>query len=300
MNFANNSRLVFSVFAASLLNSAPCNAETSELPFTYRGGHIICIPATLNSKKQSTFILDTGAGVNILSDKLQKEHASAATARHSGKRMSGQALQMKIATVPEIKVGAVQQKLSKVAIWNTEDLFGHSKEFADIAGILSLNFFRKVPFTLDYKRKVLILEDSESLKKRVATGIRVPVKIESKGDVELSIKVPISIDKNPRLFAEVDTGSDSLILDLRYMKSLNIRNAKIKRVVGKDETGHSFIRYFTELPGNICLKDAPSISQKKPDVMFQKIIHDGLIGNSFLKQFTVTYDLAHSQMIFSN
>jgi len=33
--------------------------------------------------------------------------------------------------------------------------------------------------------------------------------------------------------------------------------------------------------------------------MFQKIIHDGLVGDSFLRNFAVTYDVANARMIFS-
>ena len=33
--------------------------------------------------------------------------------------------------------------------------------------------------------------------------------------------------------------------------------------------------------------------------MIQEIIHDGLIGDSFLRNFVTTYDLANSRMIFA-
>lgn len=36
-----------------------------------------------------------------------------------------------------------------------------------------------------------------------------------------------------------------------------------------------------------------------PDVMFQKIIHQGLIGDAILRHFITTYDLTNSRMIFS-
>lgn len=67
---------------------------------------------------------------------------------------------------------------------------------------------------------------------------------------------------------------------------------------GKDETGHVFNRYFTTLNGPVHL---PSHSEMKVDsinVMFQKIIYDGLVGQFFLREFIVTYDLKKSEMIF--
>jgi hypothetical protein len=36
-----------------------------------------------------------------------------------------------------------------------------------------------------------------------------------------------------------------------------------------------------------------------PPVMVQKIIHDGLLGDRFLRNFTTTYDLPRSRVIFA-
>ena len=33
--------------------------------------------------------------------------------------------------------------------------------------------------------------------------------------------------------------------------------------------------------------------------MFQKIIYDGLVGDSFLKNFVVTYDMQRERMVFA-
>jgi hypothetical protein len=64
-------------------------------------------------------------------------------------------------------------------------------------------------------------------------------------------------------------------------------------------TGHAFARYFTTLRGEVSVAGAPRIRQADPEVMFQRIIYDGLVGNSFLKNFTVTYDLPNARMIFA-
>lgn len=301
--FSNSFRSIVSasvlatlLFPIALQSASGQNQKTS---FEYKGGHLLCIPVKLNNSLATTFILDTGVGVNLLSDSLAKKLAcKKMLLLHSGKRMSGQTLTMNMARLGSLTFAGFSQTNVPVALWKTQDLFGNSKDFADVQGILSLDFFKKQAFTIDYKSKSIILENEESLKSRLAKGISVPIKVESKAGIECSIKIPMSMEKFPKLMAEVDTGSDSLILDLRYMKGLNIRTADVKRVVGKDETGHAYMRYFTKLPGNISVKGAASIKQTTPSVMFQKIIHDGLIGDSFLKQFTITYDISHSRMIF--
>ena len=38
---------------------------------------------------------------------------------------------------------------------------------------------------------------------------------------------------------------------------------------------------------------------RNPEVMFQRIIHDGLIGDAFLRNFVVTWDIAASQIVLA-
>lgn len=292
-------RLLLSALLALPGLAAQAQASSNTVPFEYRGGHLLCVPVKINNSVETKFILDTGAGVNVISSKLAKQLACKSSGLHSGKRMSGQLLTMKICRLKKLRFGSAEHKNVPAAIWNTDDLFGHDKEFAGVQGIISLEFFRKQAFTIDYKNSQIILESKETLQQRQKGAARSSVKIEPRFGVECGIKIPVTIPKFPKLMAEVDTGSSSLILDYRYLKALNIRRAKIKREYGKDETGHAYMRYFTTLPGAVCLKEAPAIKQESPAVMFQKIIHDGLIGDTFLKQFTVSFDLEHSQMFFA-
>lgn len=100
---------------------------------------------------------------------------------------------------------------------------------------------------------------------------------------------------------EVDTGSDVLILDEQFASDagIDLQDQQVKRTAATDETGHEFVRYFTELRGDVNVSGAPSIRMTNPPVMFQKIIHDGLAGDRFLRNFTTTYDLASSRVIFA-
>lgn len=99
---------------------------------------------------------------------------------------------------------------------------------------------------------------------------------------------------------EVDTGSDVLILDQARAQDVGVDLAgpDTRRVKGRDETGQPFTRYFATIQGSISVTGAPAIGQADPEVMFQKIIYDGLVGTAFLRNFAVTYDLPGSRMIF--
>ena len=95
-------------------------------------------------------------------------------------------------------------------------------------------------------------------------------------------------------------GSDSLILDARHAPAVGVRldDPTVRRVEGQDETGHAYLRCFTRLDGTIHVTGEPSVALDEPDVMFQEIIYDGLIGQAFLRLFTVTYDIPGARMIF--
>ncbi|HEY1918095.1 MAG TPA: hypothetical protein VGH27_21180 [Streptosporangiaceae bacterium] len=176
---------------------------------------------------------------------------------------------------------------------------GGAAGFDGIDGFLSLQYFGSAPVTMDYTAQVLILEDEESLARRVAGASAVPIHVERDGpatDVHLRLSLP----SGRVITVEVDTGSDTLILNQSLADDVgaDLTASTVRKVEGEDETGHTFARYFTTLEGDISVTEAPHIRQVGPDVMFQEIIYDGLIGDRFLRNFIVTYDLPRSRMIF--
>jgi hypothetical protein len=167
----------------------------------------------------------------------------------------------------------------------------------DIGGILSLQYFVSRPFTIDYERQVIVFEDEASLAQIRAEGTRVSIELEPQG-VALSINMPIVLPNAEPAAVEVDTGSQALILNEHFMDILGVNKKKVRVVDGKDETGNQYKRYFTKLKGDIHLPRARDMKMDAPEVMFQKIIYDGLIGHYFLSRFRVTFDLQNQEMIF--
>jgi hypothetical protein len=89
-----------------------------------------------------------------------------------------------------------------------------------------------------------------------------------------------------------------LILDerLAHETGVGLAGGGVRRIEGIDETGNQFTRSFTRLIGTIHPPTAPALAQTDPEVMFQRIIYDGLIGHAFLSNFTASWDLAGSQL----
>ena len=83
--------------------------------------------------------------------------------------------------------------------------------------------------------------------------------------------------------------------DQRVAVGVRLDDPAVRRVEGRDETGNAYVRCSTRLEtGNAYVRCStrldttihaagePSLAQDDPDVMFQEIAQDGLVGNAFL------------------
>lgn len=269
--------------------------QKTEIPFSYYEGSFMVVPIRINGGPSQDFILDTGIGVNLISRKLCEQLNCRIQGEHSGKRMSGQEVRISMSSVGSLALGNYELKDVPVGVFDLEAMMPGAK----IAGFLSLGFFRDLPHTVDYKRQVITFENSATLDAIRADGIKVPVRFDIQGPA-FGVFLPLTLPNGQQISAEVDTGSQSLILNERFAKTLGISlvGPAIRRKDGSDETGHRYTRYFTKLQGTIYLPQSKNIAQDNPDVMFQKIIYDGLVGHYFLSRFRVTYDLPRAEMIF--
>lgn len=152
---------------------------------------------------------------------------------------------------------------------------------------------------MDYARGSVVVESSSSLERRARDGATVRVRPERDGPaVDAFMRVDLPGGKT--IEAEIDMGSDSLILDegLADAVGVDLHRDGVRRVQGEDETGHAYTRSFTRLEGSIRATGAPTVAQADPEVMFQRIVYEGLVGDAFLRRFTVTYDLPQERVIF--
>jgi hypothetical protein len=210
--------------------------------------------------------------------------------------MSGQEVTAPMGSLDSVRLGDSRSRDVPAAIFDLGAMAG----LDGIGGFLSLRYFRSTPVTVDYPARVIVLEDEQSLARRAESGFPVSVQVKDDGpsiDVHLAVRLP----GGRVISVEVDAGSDQLILNqaLAAEAGADLARPDVRKVEGEDETGHAFARYFTTLRGDLSLAAAPQIRQTNPDVMFQEIIYDGLIGDRFLRNFIVTYDLPRSRMIFA-
>ncbi len=261
-------------------------------------GHFVVVPVRVGGLEKE-FIFDSGMGVTLVSDDLATSAGCQLTGTSfKGRRMSGQEVEVPLATLPSMELGGHSMKDVDVAVLDMGALAG----IEGVSGFLSLSVFDPGAVTIDYLRGTVVVEDDVSLARRVAEGMVVPVEVERDGPsatVHMSLDLPGGGDP---IRVEVDMGSDCLILDAAHAGRLGVDlgSEDVKRLDGTDETGHEYARHFTKIAGGVRLSSAPDVFEDDPDVMFQKIIYDGLLGTAFLRRFRVTFDLANERVIFGS
>lgn len=263
----------------------------SAIPFS-RFEHLVAVPVTVGDI-DTRFILDTGIGLTLLSSALAEKTRCVPDGRsYAGRRMSGQEVTVPLARLERLTVGSMRRTHLDVGVFDLG--------LEGIDGFLALEFFRAAPFTVDYSASEVVLESAASLAARAEAGAAVPLHVRDEGcslDPFLSLDLP----DGQSIVVEADMGSDALILDERFAAALGVEldGADVRRVSGSDETGHPYTRFFTRIAGTIHPTGAPGIAQHDPEVMFQQIVHDGLLGDAFLRRFAVTYDVAGSRIVFA-
>jgi hypothetical protein len=240
--------------------------------------HLVTVPVSVGGVERR-FVLDTGIGVTLLAPELCRAAGGEETGlEFRGRRMSGQEVAVPLARVPSLRFGALERRDVEVGL-------------LDLAGAL--------PPEVDYPRAVVVLESDRTRAARLRDGIAVEVELVREGP-SLDAFLPLVLPGGRAISVEVDMGSGTLILDDRLAPELGVGldAPGVRRVDGRDETGGTFTRWFTKLEGNVHPAGAPELAQERPEAMFQRIVHDGLIGDAFLSRQPVTYDLASRQLVF--
>jgi predicted aspartyl protease len=268
----------------------------STVPFDYVA-HCLVLPVQVCGI-EAKFILDTGIGPNLISEDLAARAGWRADgSAFTGQRMSGQAVTIPLGSLESLQIGASPLRDVPAGTVDTRALIGG---LGEIQGFVSLTCFRTTPVTIDYQAGLVIMEDEASLAMRAAAGTSATVHVGYDG-CSTTMMLDMTLPNGHPVSVEVDTGSDMLTLNESLASSVGVDldGRAVQKKEGTDQTGHEFTRYFTGLSGDVWVSGAPSIRTTDPQVMFQEIIYEGLVGHRFLRNFTTTYDLANSRMIFA-
>ncbi len=258
-------------------------------PFEYLH-HLVTVPVTAGGH-DTRFILDSGIGLTLVTDRFaERLGLEPGPETFTGRRMSGQAVTLPLATLPALTFDTLHREVLPIGILDTS---GFPPEVADLDGFLSLAFFAESPFTVDYPRGVVYIGAPGG-------GASIDIRVESDGP-DATAFMPLVLPNGRTVEVEIDMGSDVLILDESLAADVGVAldDPRLRVVDGRDETGHVYTRRFGSIRGRIHPAGAPELAQEDPDVMFQDIRYEGLIGDAFLRRHAVTFDLAARRVVFS-
>lgn len=289
--------LIFIISGCAKLNIDNQFKKTTleKIPFDFISEHFVSLPIKVNGTDSKKFIFDTGIGINLISHKICESHNCKPVGRFTGKRMSGQEVSAELVEIDSVSLGNFKVSNFVAGVFDIDALMPGE----DIGGFISIGFFKDQVISIDYAKKTLTFESNESLKEVKNLGISTPITLHKDGP-STGITMRFVLPNQETVSVELDTGSQALILHEKYMKRLGFSpsDSRIKVREGMDETGNSYKRYFSKLDGLTHIPQSSKIGVKNLNVMFQKIIYDGLMGQFFLKPFLITYDLKHSEIIF--
>ena len=274
--------LVF-IFLISL--SGVSRAQTYPINISEDG--FIFVEVTLNDSVKSNFVLDTGAGIIVISNKtLQKLDGSLTRLSvGTGFRSQGDRVDLPTYLLPSISIGEYKKSAVKIGVFGLLDDYG-------MDGLVSLKMFEDQPFTIDFKNKLLILNTPAELSALESSGKSVPIKFNTMTDMVLDMFIPVCLNDSITIDAEFDTGSGfrTFFVNPFFIDKLGL-DAGTMTVTGTGKNG--------AIPKvEIC---GTGTTQLNMPAQFETgLIYEGLIGSGIFKDKKVTIDIPDSQMIIND
>lgn len=252
-----------------------------------RVGHFVRVDVRIGGHP-ARVLVDTGIGVNVVAPALAAELDLRPTgSSFAGRRMSGQLVEAELVSLPPLAVGGVTVADQVAGVID----LGPSGGPDGFDGIIGLPVFAGTSFTVHPVASTLEVGPAP------AAGLSVPLDLRVEGP-SLTPYVALTLPNGHEITAELDTGSEVLILDERLRAELPLAGPVDERR-GVDETGYSWVRRFATLDGPVGLAGAPETLQERPRVMFQEIIHDGLLGTDFLDRHRYTVDVRGGRLLLA-
>jgi len=276
-------RYLLSVLA---LLAAPGTAfGQTTIPLEIADGGYLYVHVRVADSIDAKLLLDTGAGINTLSDaifaRLGERARDAGT--HTGTRHNGERITGSVWTVPALTLGALRKPnvvVGKFAPPNAD-------------GLLSMDFFRERPFTLDLREGTLTLESASHVGEIATRAASIPIRLKPNGPFELDFFVRLCVGDSVTAEAEFDTGAgfNMLMLQPEYMQRLAIAPET------KPRGGQEYYVYSTFLPElHYCA--APTVRTEKQFVGFKEgLIYEGLVGHGAFRDRRLTIDIPGRRML---
>lgn len=289
-----NSKINLLIFTVLLSLGISRTTFSQTVPLKVTDNGFLFVTVSINDSITADFLLDTGGGMNVLSNKIYQKikptakfHSFETGFRHDGERIDGEILQ-----IPSMSIDSYKLTDVLTGMYAPLDQYG-------IDGIVSLKFFENKPFTIDYKNKILTLETNESLKEIENSSVMIPILLDVFSDYAIDMYIPLVINNSLNLNAEFDTGTGfySLIIKPEYMSLLGFDSTNTQRKEYITPITYTKLNDYTATVSSVKTKGLNSTEVKNKKVTFREnMIHPALIGSEMFMDKAITIDIQKKKM----
>ncbi len=271
----------------------PKNSDSVIIPMRYTRGHIF-LEAQVRGKKNIFFILDSGAGLNVIERGFAEELGLTISGNISAKGVAGYE-STGVAVLDTLTLSDVRLFNQRVAVIGLSDLIPGAP--GRLGGLLGYDLLSRFPIRIDYSRGELIFYNPERF---------VPPDSQYAVDLELTMKAPV-------VAAEIDGHAGKFVVDLGNALEIILHKSWVDKY--NLEAGFSDIKEMTGgiggIGGSANARAAVGnqfrlgpVEVKKPPLLivagdsgaFRSTELDGNIGNLMLQKFSILMDYSRRKL----
>jgi predicted aspartyl protease len=268
-----------------------------ELTFERAGGSnpLLLVPVGIRGQGPFSFVLDTGAGLSLVTPALAKTLGLEVTAEKEGMG-AGARVRIGFAELGSLRLGNVGVPISQVGI--TDELGRIAQVIgARVDGALGHDVLGRFRVTVDYRRGTVLLSGPGALA-GAAKGAVGAAADDPELEFQLAhpskplVMVPVEVDgRGPYRFA-LDTGASATVLSTEVAAAVGVSLTEIPPVTGAGGTLRASTgRASSVAVGSARVADLPVVvSELAPLSAAVGTRMDGILGYSYLSRFTVTID----------
>jgi len=275
----------------------------TEVGFRLAGAEnpLILVPTSVNGRGPYEFILDTGAGMSLLTPRLAGELGITSSGAREGRGAAGR-VQVAIARIESLAVGEARGGPMPVGITADVDRIGAAVGHR-IDGDIGYDFLKAFRLTLDYRRRVvrLALGGRQGGFEVAGPGgaAHAEVAFRLAGTAKPLVLVPAYVNgRGPHTFV-LDTGASATVLSPELAAALRIETVAAEPMTGAGGILQATLgRASSIMVGEAALEDiAVMVADFLADL--GRVVEaplDGILGYNFLRHFRVTIDYPASTL----
>ena len=254
---------------------------------------LIFLPTIVNGKGPFEFVLDTGAGMTILTEELARTLGIEKIEVKEAMGAPGRKLEVALGTVDTLSVG--DARIYKIKVGIMKDLPRCTRH-----GAIGYNFLKNFAVTIDYKNNTPLLAlPADRSHADYSDGGVLRLKLASPGKPIILVDAVVN-DQSTHQFV-LDTGASQTVVSPQLAEELQIVHADNDRLVGVGGVNRSSTGTLKSLSvGSARLADlsvfVADVLRPLSDVIGARL--DGILGYNFLSKFKVGIDYRNEILRF--